>query len=199
MFGGGWRDMWVWHPTNAMPWGSPGTSCCAHLTTGTLPTVHHTQLMVRYKVALPGSTDDDGSAPVHPTDTVHVQRSQWGTNPLFRGSYSYLTTRCVLGVPLHEWCSAVCHITSTHPGGVWTVFTSRFYSQHNTFVNNHHYRTTLQHLTDLAAPITTPDSTPLVCFAGEATHPRYFGTTHGALLSGQREARRILGTGGHEC
>merc|ERR1711971_1532300 len=32
-------------------------------------------------------------------------------------------------------------------------------------------------------------------FAGEATHSSYFGTVHGALDSGRREAERILGWG----
>ena len=31
-------------------------------------------------------------------------------------------------------------------------------------------------------------------FAGEATEPRYYGTVHAAMLSGLREAKRILGT-----
>ena len=29
-------------------------------------------------------------------------------------------------------------------------------------------------------------------FAGEATHRQYYSTTHGALLSGRREAERIV-------
>ena len=31
-----------------------------------------------------------------------------------------------------------------------------------------------------------------VLFAGEATHNHYFGTSHGAMLSGTREAKRII-------
>ena len=41
---------------------------------------------------------------------------------------------------------------------------------------------------DLAAPVHGT-----LLFAGEATHPDYSATVHGALLSGWREARRGLG------
>ncbi|CAL8331482.1 unnamed protein product [Lota lota] len=48
----------------------------------------------------------------------------------------------------------------------------------------------------LAMPLPCADSTkapPLqVLFAGEATHRKYYSTTHGALLSGQREANRLV-------
>lgn len=33
-----------------------------------------------------------------------------------------------------------------------------------------------------------------ILFAGEATHRKYYSTTHGALLSGQREANRLIET-----
>ncbi|XP_036439013.1 spermine oxidase [Colossoma macropomum] len=48
----------------------------------------------------------------------------------------------------------------------------------------------------LAEPLPYTKSTkapPLqVLFAGEATHRKYYSTTHGALLSGQREANRLI-------
>lgn len=54
-----------------------------------------------------------------------------------------------------------------------------------------HHRTSKEDVADLAAPLMV-DGAPVVCFAGEATHETYFGTTHGALLTGQREALRVL-------
>jgi spermine oxidase len=43
----------------------------------------------------------------------------------------------------------------------------------------------------LAEPLTSHGS-PMVFFAGEATHRKYYGTVHGAFLSGEREARRLI-------
>ena len=33
---------------------------------------------------------------------------------------------------------------------------------------------------------------PVLLFSGEATHPTFYSSAHGALLSGQREAKRII-------
>ncbi|KAJ8912187.1 hypothetical protein NQ315_003791 [Exocentrus adspersus] len=44
----------------------------------------------------------------------------------------------------------------------------------------------------LAAPITGKNGNPTVMFAGEATHPYYFSTVHGAIESGYREADRLI-------
>lgn len=44
----------------------------------------------------------------------------------------------------------------------------------------------------LAQPIYNPLGKPCVLFAGEATHPHYFGMVHGAIETGYREAERIL-------
>ncbi|XP_067656296.1 spermine oxidase-like isoform X1 [Haliotis asinina] len=45
----------------------------------------------------------------------------------------------------------------------------------------------------LMEPLQAPGmDKPQVMFAGEATHPSFYSTTHGALLTGYREAQRII-------
>jgi hypothetical protein len=72
-----------------------------------------------------------------------VLRSRWISDPLFRGSYSYLSN-------------------SSCPND----------------------------MADLAAPLPT-QGPPRLMFAGEATHPDYFSTIHGAYLTGVRESQRL--------
>jgi spermine oxidase len=45
----------------------------------------------------------------------------------------------------------------------------------------------------LAEPVTNgEDDKPMLLFAGEATHSTFYSSSHGAMLSGQREAERII-------
>ncbi|XP_048517929.1 spermine oxidase [Dendroctonus ponderosae] len=44
----------------------------------------------------------------------------------------------------------------------------------------------------LGAPLVDENGKPKVLFAGEATHPYYFSTVHGAIESGYREAERLI-------
>ena len=55
----------------------------------------------------------------------------------------------------------------------------------------------------LSAPLTSTEGdgeqpTPRVLFCGEATSRSHFGTVHGALFSGSREAERLLDAFGRE-
>lgn len=50
---------------------------------------------------------------------------------------------------------------------------------------------------NLAEPIYV-DNIPRICFAGEATHLTHYSTVHGAYLTGQREAQRILNYQGND-
>ncbi|XP_021544824.1 spermine oxidase isoform X3 [Mirounga angustirostris] len=78
-----------------------------------------------------------------------ILRSAWGSNPYFRGSYSY---------------------TQVGSSGA--------------------------DVEKLAKPLPYTESSKMapmqVLFSGEATHRKYYSTTHGALLSGQREAARLI-------
>ncbi|KAF2887544.1 hypothetical protein ILUMI_18629, partial [Ignelater luminosus] len=46
----------------------------------------------------------------------------------------------------------------------------------------------------LSKPLTTRNGKQTLLFAGEATHPIYYSTVHGAIESGFREAQRIIDT-----
>ncbi|KAK1417400.1 hypothetical protein QVD17_26527 [Tagetes erecta] len=82
-----------------------------------------------------------------------VLKSQWGNDPLFMGSYSYIAT----GSNIADMDTVAEPLPNT------TVFES------------------------------TSDSPLLqILFAGEATHRTHYSTTHGAYLSGIREANRLL-------
>ncbi|XP_062957828.1 spermine oxidase isoform X2 [Cynocephalus volans] len=108
-----------------------------------------------------------------------ILRSAWGSNPYFRGSYSYTQVGSSgadvekLAKPLpYTESSKTAHGSSTkqQPG----------------------------HLLSSKCPEQSLDSNrgsikPMqVLFSGEATHRKYYSTTHGALLSGQREAARLI-------
>ncbi|XP_006877740.1 PREDICTED: spermine oxidase isoform X2 [Chrysochloris asiatica] len=78
-----------------------------------------------------------------------ILRSAWGSNPHFRGSYSY-TQVGSSGADVEKLAKPLPYTESSK-----------------------------------AAPMQ-------VLFSGEATHRKYYSTTHGALLSGQREAARLI-------
>ncbi|XP_050297058.1 spermine oxidase-like [Anthonomus grandis grandis] len=76
-------------------------------------------------------------------------RTNWYSNPNFKGTYSYESTKGYLagGKNLQE---------------------------------------------KLGKPLKDKDGKPVVLFAGEATHPYYFSTVHGAIETGYREADRLI-------
>lgn len=45
---------------------------------------------------------------------------------------------------------------------------------------------------DLAEPVARDDGTMCLQFAGEATHSNFYGSVHGAIETGWREADRII-------
>ncbi|XP_043706501.1 probable polyamine oxidase 5 [Telopea speciosissima] len=97
------------------------------------------------------------NSPEYSNGTVkftRVLKSQWGSNPLFLGSYSYVAVGSsgddldLMAVPLP-------------------------------YINNN------SECVGEASPLQ-------ILFAGEATHRTHYSTTHGAYLSGVREANRLL-------
>jgi spermine oxidase len=45
---------------------------------------------------------------------------------------------------------------------------------------------------DLGRPVCDSDGKPVLLFAGEATHSKFYATVHGAIETGFNEADRIL-------
>ncbi|KAL8572691.1 hypothetical protein ACOMHN_049820 [Nucella lapillus] len=77
---------------------------------------------------------------------IRVLRTKWGTNPLTRGSYSFIKV-------------GSCQ----------------------------------QDVLELSKPVKSEGhSKPTILFGGEATHASFYSTTHGALLTGYREANRLV-------
>jgi monoamine oxidase len=50
----------------------------------------------------------------------------------------------------------------------------------------------IHHIKQLAKPCLNNSTEPKILFAGEGTHERFYGTMHGAFLTGIREAKRII-------
>ncbi|XP_004634324.1 spermine oxidase isoform X1 [Octodon degus] len=108
-----------------------------------------------------------------------ILRSAWGSNPYFRGSYSY-TQVGSSGADVEKLAKPLPYTESSKMA---------------------HRSTTKQqpgHLLSSKCPEQSLDLNrgsikPMqVLFSGEATHRKYYSTTHGALLSGQREAARLI-------
>lgn len=109
-------------------------------------------------------------------------RTAWLSNPYTRGSYSYnghctkLHDRDVLAEPLLHSISKKVTVVATVCLYV-IVKTFCTYLRNKCLVEWTYCSTVLQ---------------PVVLFAGEATHSKYYSTMHGALMTGQREAERLV-------
>lgn len=72
------------------------------------------------------------------------------------------------------------------------------------FRGSYSYQTPRAHLRKpspeviLAEPLSNEAKKDVLCFAGEATHPYYYSTVHGAIETGFREANRIISAMKHE-
>ncbi|EHB04314.1 Spermine oxidase [Heterocephalus glaber] len=111
-----------------------------------------------------------------------ILRSAWGSNPYFRGSYSYT------------------QVGSRNPNIPKPRRILRSAWGSNPYFRGSYSYTQVgssgADVEKLAKPLPYTESSktaPMqVLFSGEATHRKYYSTTHGALLSGQREAARLI-------
>lgn len=94
--------------------------------------------------------------------------SRWNSNPLTRGAYSYASAQCDReNITPDDLAEPICQ--------------------------RHLYE--IFHLEEIAAKKQkkrTDKVRPLILFAGEACHQYYYSTAHGAYLSGENQAKRIL-------
>ncbi|XP_046535711.1 spermine oxidase isoform X4 [Equus quagga] len=108
-----------------------------------------------------------------------ILRSAWGSDPYFRGSYSYTQVgssgadveKLAKPLPYTESSKTAQGISSKQQPG--HLLSSKCPEQS-------------------LDPIRGSIKPMQVLFSGEATHRKYYSTTHGALLSGQREAARLI-------
>eukprot|EP00850_Spirogloea_muscicola_P007453 SM000037S13588 [mRNA] locus=s37:697285:703226:- [translate_table: standard] len=110
-----------------------------------------------YDKIAPGSGDSALGTP------PSVLRSQWGLNPLFRGSYSYVAVASS-GHDLERLAEPLGYSSAGQQ---------------------------VKPASNTPAESISPGRAQL-CFAGEATHRHFYSTTHGAYLSSIREAEHLL-------
>ena len=110
---------------------------------------------------------------------LRMHRSRWGSNPLFRGSYSYIAT----GATVDDIRSIAEPVVN--------------YSSNSDDVNGSESEASLAGSGARALPATAAAiASGTAClsslfFAGEACHERFYSATHGAYASAKREAARI--------
>ncbi|XP_061063817.1 spermine oxidase isoform X4 [Eubalaena glacialis] len=108
-----------------------------------------------------------------------ILRSAWGSNPYFRGSYSY-TQVGSSGADVEKLAKPLP------------------YTESSKIAQGSSSKQLPGHLLSSKCPEQSLEPNrgsikPMqVLFSGEATHRKYYSTTHGALLSGQREAARLI-------
>ncbi|EGV92410.1 spermine oxidase isoform X3 [Cricetulus griseus] len=108
-----------------------------------------------------------------------ILRSAWGSNPYFRGSYSY-TQVGSSGADVEKLAKPLPYTESSK-----TAHGSSTKQQPAHLLSSKCPEQALD-------PSRGPVKPMQVLFSGEATHRKYYSTTHGALCSGQREAARLI-------
>ncbi|VCX43369.1 unnamed protein product [Gulo gulo] len=108
-----------------------------------------------------------------------ILRSAWGSNPYFRGSYSY-TQVGSSGADVEKLAKPLPYTESSK-----TAQGNSSKQQPGHLLSSKCSEQSLDPNRGSIKPMQ-------VLFSGEATHRKYYSTTHGALLSGQREAARLI-------
>ncbi|XP_030165872.1 spermine oxidase isoform X1 [Lynx canadensis] len=108
-----------------------------------------------------------------------ILRSAWGSNPYFRGSYSY-TQVGSSGADVEKLAKPLPYTESSK-----LAQGSSSEQQPGHLLSSKCSEQSLDPNRGSIKPMQ-------VLFSGEATHRKYYSTTHGALLSGQREAARLI-------
>nr|XP_004611002.1 unnamed protein product [Sorex araneus] len=108
-----------------------------------------------------------------------ILRSAWGSNPYFRGSYSY-TQVGSSGADVERLAKPLPYTESSK-----TAHGSTSKQQPGHLLSSSCPEQSLD-------PARGPIKPMQVLFSGEHLHRQYYSTTHGALLSGQREAARLI-------
>jgi hypothetical protein len=138
------------------------------------------RVMMRY-------ASDPNSVPL----ALGVMRTNWGSDPNFLGSYSCM--------PVGPGAMATFPPKRSQK---WSLSDSFFphYLQISHSLTHSLTHSLSIHLNSFPVPVTgragvvaLGEPIDNLLFAGEATHGCYYGTVHGGWLSGEREARRILG------
>eukprot|EP00903_Cladosiphon_okamuranus_P012790 g11954.t1 len=120
-------------------------------------------------------------------------RSDWNSNPLFRGSYSYIATGSSpadmeeLARPLSVSASAPL----TRAGGTGIAVDSPVAADEASQAGRYRGK----HL-ETGRAGANPISCARVIFAGEAMHQQFFSTAHGGFETGRRAAREVLASCG---
>lgn len=111
--------------------------------------------------------------------TLFIYSTRWHSNPYINGAYSYISTNCDNNETISN--NVLGQVLTTED-----FYPAKRLKIHSDVSNG---KTGTSNL---------PESTsqksckPIVLFAGEACHEKYFSTAHGAFLSGFEQAQRIV-------